>query len=112
VNYVGKPSFFRRTTVAAKRPARELHHRDAADAPFGHWRTQTFIAGLRVDEFSALRVVDGPMNPAAFDTCIDPQLSPELPPGDMVIADNLSSYRSAKVQAVLPDMLLIEWLLL
>ena len=20
-----------------------------ADAPFGHWRTQTFIAGLRVD---------------------------------------------------------------
>ena len=24
-----------------------------ADAPFGHWRTQTFIAGLRVDELTA-----------------------------------------------------------
>ena len=23
------------------------------DARFGHWRTQTFIAGLRIDELSA-----------------------------------------------------------
>ena len=38
-----------------------------ADAPFGHWRTQTFIAGLRIDELSAPWVLDGPMNRAAFD---------------------------------------------
>ncbi len=24
-----------------------------ADAPFGHWLTHTFIAGLRIDELSA-----------------------------------------------------------
>ena len=41
-----------------------------ADAPFGHWRTQTFIAGLRVDELTAPWLLDGPMNRAAFDVYI------------------------------------------
>ena len=33
-----------------------------ADAPFGHWATQTFIAGLRCDGLTAPWVVDQPMN--------------------------------------------------
>ena len=72
-----------------------------ADAPFGHWRTQTFIAGLRVDELTAPWVLDGPMNRAAFDTYIETQLAPTLQPGDVVIADNLSSHKSAKAQDLL-----------
>lgn len=72
-----------------------------ADAPFGHWRTQTFIAGLRIDELSARRVLDGPMNRAAFDIYIETQLAPTLQPGDVVIADNLSSHKSAYTQDVL-----------
>ena len=70
-----------------------------ADAPFGHWRTQTFIAGLRVDELTAPWVLDGPMNRAAFDAYIETQLAPILQPGDVVIADNLSSHKSAWAQA-------------
>ena len=31
------------------------------NAPFGHWRTQTFITGLRVDELAAPWVLDGPI---------------------------------------------------
>ena len=58
-----------------------------ADAPFGHWRTQTFIAGLRIDELSAPWVLDGPMNRAAFDIYIETQLACTLQPGDVVIAD-------------------------
>jgi hypothetical protein len=61
-----------------------------ADAPFGHWRTQTFIAGLRIDELSAPWVLDGPMNRAAFELYIETQLAPTLQPGDVVIADNCS----------------------
>lgn len=72
-----------------------------ADAPFGHWRTQTFIAGLRVDELTAPWVLDGPMNRAAFDTYIETQLAPTLQPGDVVIADNLSSHKSARAQECL-----------
>ena len=69
-----------------------------ADAPFGHWRTQTFIAGLRVNELSAPWVLDGPMNRTAFETYIETQLAPTLQPGDVVIADNLSSHKSVRAQ--------------
>ena len=72
-----------------------------ADAPFGHWRTQTFIAGLRVDELTAPWVLDGPMNRVAFETYIETQLAPCLQPGEVVIADNLSSHKSAVAQAFL-----------
>ena len=72
-----------------------------ADVPFGHWRTQTFIAGLRVDELAAPWVLDGPMNRAAFEVYIETQLAPCLQPGDVVIADNLSSHKSVTAQAFL-----------
>ena len=71
------------------------------DAPFGHWRTQTFIAGLRVGELSAPWLLDGPMNRAAFDIYIETQLAPTLTPGDVVIADNLASHKSPKAQELL-----------
>lgn len=74
-----------------------------ADAPFGHWRTQTFIAGLRIDELTAPWLLDGPMNRAAFDVYIETQLAPCLQPGDVVIADNLSSHKSAWAQALLKE---------
>lgn len=72
-----------------------------ADAPFGHWRAQTYLAGLRIDKLSAPWVLDGPMNRAAFDTYIETQLAPTLQPGDVVIADNLSSHKSAHAQNML-----------
>lgn len=37
-----------------------------AKAPFGHWKTQTFIAGLRCDGLTAPFVIDRPMNRAVF----------------------------------------------
>jgi len=72
-----------------------------ADAPFGHWRTQTFIAGLRVDELTAPWLLDGPMNRAAFDAYIETQLAPQLQPGDVVIADNLAAHKSQYAQEIL-----------
>jgi len=37
-----------------------------AAVPHGHWRTSTFIAGLRQNGVSAPLVLDGPMTGAAF----------------------------------------------
>jgi hypothetical protein len=37
-----------------------------ADAPFGHWATQTFIAGLRCDGLTERWVIDHPMNRETF----------------------------------------------
>ena len=72
-----------------------------ATAPFGYWRTQTFIAGLRCDGLIAPWVLDGPVNRAGFEAYVETQLAPALNQGDVVILDNLSSHKSAKAAAIL-----------
>ena len=67
-------------------------------APFGHWGTQTFVAGLKCDGLIAPWVVDAPMNRAIFETYVETQLAPALKPGDVVILDNLSSHKSEKAE--------------
>jgi len=74
-----------------------------AKAPFGHWGTQTFIAGLRCDGLIAPWVVDKPMNRAIFEAYVETQLAPTLRPGDVVILDNLASHKSEKAQAILKE---------
>jgi DDE superfamily endonuclease len=44
--------------------------------PFGHWKTQTFIAGLRCHGLTAPFVVDAPMNRRIFETYVETQLAP------------------------------------
>lgn len=68
------------------------------DAPGGHWKTRTFIAGLRVDGITAPWCLDSAMNGTAFLTYVKTQLCPPLKPGDIIIADNLSSHKVAGVK--------------
>ena len=72
-----------------------------AKAPFGHWCTQTLIAGLRSGGFIAPWVVNAPMNRLIFDTYVETQLAPALGPGDVVILDNLAAHKSGKAQMLL-----------
>lgn len=69
-----------------------------AHAPYGHWKTQTFIAGLRAHGLTAPWVIDGPMNRAVFEAYVETQLAPTLQKGDIVILDNLSSHKSEKAE--------------
>lgn len=73
----------------------------AMDAPFGHWGTQTFIAGLRCFGLTAPWIIDRAMNRIAFDTYVETQLAPTLDKGDVVILDNLAVHRSAKAAEIL-----------
>jgi len=63
--------------------------------PHGHWKTTTFIAGLRVGEVTAPMVLDGPMDGEAFLVYVCDFLCPTLKSGDIVIADNLGSHKTA-----------------
>ena len=72
-----------------------------AHAPFGHWKTQTFIAALRCDGLTAPWIIDGAMNRKIFETYVETQLAPTLRPGDVVILDNLASHKSEKAKAAL-----------
>ena len=72
--------------------------RCVASVPHGHWKTTTFIAGLRVGGVTAPMVLDGPMDGAVFLVYVRKFLGPALSPGDIVIADNLSSHKVAGVR--------------
>jgi transposase len=72
-----------------------------AEAPFGRWRTQTFISGLRCDRLVAPWVVDGAMDRVAFNLYIETQLAPTLERGDVVILDNLCVHKSARAAEAL-----------
>jgi transposase len=72
-----------------------------AAVPHGHWRTSTFVAGLRHDRIVAPLVVDGAMNGEVFRAYVEQTLAPTLAPGDIVIADNLASHKVAGVRAAI-----------
>jgi transposase len=69
-----------------------------AKAPFGKWRTLTFLAALRCDGLTAPCVIDGPINGMSFRAYVEQVLVPVLAPGDIVVMDNLGSHKSRAVR--------------
>jgi transposase len=67
-------------------------------APHGHWKTITFVAGLRNDGMVAPFVLDGPMDGPTFVSYIEQCLAPTLNRRDVVIMDNLGSHKAAGVR--------------
>ena len=54
-----------KTNMARLRGRSPRGARLEAAVPWGHWKTTTFVAGLRVDGLSAPMVLDGAMDGAA-----------------------------------------------
>ena len=67
--------------------------RMVASIPHGHWKSMTFIAGLRSDRLTAPWVIEGAMNGDAFEHYIKTQLVPTLKKGDVVVLDNLAAHK-------------------
>ena len=63
------------TRLRGRAPRGERLH---GAAPFGKWRTQTFIAGLTHDALVAPWVIDGAMDGSAFELYVRTQLAPAL----------------------------------
>ncbi len=72
-----------------------------AGVPHGHWKTTTFVAGIRTTGLVAPFVLDGPINRDAFEVYVDKVLVPDLRPGDTVIMDNLSSHKGPRVREMI-----------
>ena len=72
-----------------------------AAAPHGHWRTTTFVAGLRSTGLVAPLVLDGPMTGPAFLAYVEQFLVPALRPGDVAVMDNLAAHKVAGVEAAI-----------
>ena len=69
--------------------------------PHGHWKTITFIAGLRRRAMVAPFVLDGPMNSTSFMAYLKRCLVPTLKRGDIVMMDSLPVHKAAGVREVI-----------
>jgi transposase len=85
---------FGATTKMTRTRGRSLKGaRLVAKVPHGHWKSMTFIAGLRTSGLVAPVSIDGAMNGELFVAYIRQQLVPTLQLGDTVILDNLPSHK-------------------
>ena len=86
------------TNMARLRGRARRGERLVGKIPHGHWKTTTFVAGLRSDALTAPCVIDGPMNGNTFLAYVEQILAPSLKPGDIVVLDNLSAHKVAGVR--------------
>ena len=83
------------TKMARRRGRCPRGQRMVAAIPHGHWKSMTFIAGLRCDGLTAPWVLEGAMDGDAFGQYIETQLAPTLQKGDVVVLDNLPAHNHA-----------------
>jgi DDE superfamily endonuclease len=69
-----------------------------ASAPHGHWKTSTFIAGLRHDKIVAPYIIDDAVNGEIFRAHVEQVLAHTLTAQDIVIMDNLRCHKVAGVR--------------
>ena len=74
-----------------------------ASVPHGHWKTTTFLAGLRHDGITAPLVLDGPMNGTVFKAYVEQFLVPTLKAGDVVIMDNLPAHKVTGIKQAIEE---------
>ena len=86
------------TNMARARGRCPRGQRLRAAVPHGHWKTSTFVAALRNDGITAPFVIDGDINGIVFRAYVETVLPPALVDGDIVIMDNLGSYKIAGVR--------------
>jgi hypothetical protein len=72
-----------------------------AKAPFGHWKTTSFVAALQRGGLDAPMVLDGPMTGQAFLAYVELVLIPTLRPDDITVTDNLPAHNIAAVRAAI-----------
>ncbi len=89
------------TNMARRHGRAPRGQRLRVSVPHGHWKTTTFVAGLRTSGLIAPFVLDGPINRDAFETYVERVLVPDLRPGDIVIMDNLSSHKGPRVEEMI-----------
>jgi transposase len=68
-----------------------------AKVPYGHWKTLTLVAALRVHGVTAPYEVDGAMDGPAFLAYVEDVLAPTLKKQDIVFMDNVRTHKVAGV---------------
>jgi transposase len=67
--------------------------------PRNRGKTRTLIAALSLQGMTASMILDGSANSAAFEAYVEQILAPSLTAGQIVVMDNLSIHKGAKVRS-------------
>ena len=89
------------TAMARLRGRAKRGRRVIGRVPWGHWKTITFVAGLRREGITAPFVIDRAMTGAIFIEYVRQCLVPTLKPGDIVVMDNLSAHKNDDVRELI-----------
>jgi len=89
------------TAMTRLRGRCKLGERLIGRTPHSHWKTTTFVAGLRNDAITAPYVMDRPMNGEIFLAWLEQALIPTLAIGDIVVMDNLPAHKIAGVRPLI-----------
>ena len=87
-----------KTNMAPLRGWAPCGQRLPGKAPYGRWKTMTFLAALRHDRVTAPWLIDGPIDGQSFLQYVEQVLVPTLKLGDIVIIDNLGSHKGKAVR--------------
>ncbi len=74
-----------------------------AEVPAGHWQITTMVGAVRLSGLVAGLIFEGATDTQAFVTFLEQSLLPQLRPGDIVVMDNLSSHKAARVHQVIAE---------
>jgi transposase len=69
-----------------------------ASAPAGHWHTNTLLSAVRLGGVCAPLLLDGTVTAEVFVGYCREVLAPALGAGDVVVMDNLSAHKDARVR--------------
>jgi transposase len=72
-----------------------------AKAPYGHWKTLTFLAALRHNRIDAPAVFDGPIIAVSLTAHVEQFLVPTLKSGGIVIVDNLRGHKGEAIRSAI-----------
>lgn len=92
-----------KTNMTRLRGRSKHGNRCFAFAPHGHWSTTTMISSIRLDGSTQCLAIQGGTTKEVFREYISSILCPVLHPGDVVIVDNLSAHKDAKVKELIEN---------
>ena len=90
-----------KTNMTRLRGRAPVGERLVAAVPHGHWKTTTLIAALDRRGMRCSTTVDGAVNRDVFEAFVAQVLAPTLAAGELVVMDNLSSHKGARVRELI-----------
>lgn len=88
------------TPLYARAPKGE---RARGSVPRNRGKNMTLIAALSLEGMGASMILEGGVNAPAFESYVEQVLAPSLQPGQVVVMDNLSVHKVARVQQLIEE---------